>query len=64
VHATVSRNPLACVVPSGICFSKFFENTRDKNHRNPTLAPRAFQKISDSNARWFPLDDYFATEYA
>jgi hypothetical protein len=23
------RHPLACVVPSGICLSKFFENTRD-----------------------------------
>jgi hypothetical protein len=29
LDATVSRHPLTCVVPSGSCLSKFFENTRD-----------------------------------
>ncbi len=54
-----------CVVPSGICLSKFFENTRDGGYFNQTASPRAFQKISDSNAQWFPLgrwlDDVWKT---
>ncbi len=54
-RSTVSLNPLACVVPSGICLRNLFENTRDCGHHNPTLSPRAFQKISESNAQWFPL---------
>jgi hypothetical protein len=44
-----------CVVPSGICLINLFENTRDSGHHNLTHSPRAFQKISDSNAQWFPL---------
>ena len=39
-----------------------FENTRDVDYCDQTLAPRAFQKISDSNAQWYPQDNLPARE--
>jgi hypothetical protein len=49
--------PLACVVPSCSCLSKFFENTRDCGLGAPAMvSTRSCQKISDSTAQWFPLN--------
>ncbi len=48
-------------LPSGICLRQFFENTRDLDCLCPTLAPRAFQKISDSNTQWSPQERSWVT---
>ncbi len=52
LRSTISTSGL----PSGIYLRKFFENTRDKDHRYPTLTPRAFQKISDANTQRSPQE--------
>jgi hypothetical protein len=41
-------------LPSGSRLRKFFENTRDNDHHNPALSPRAFQKISDPTTQRSP----------
>jgi hypothetical protein len=45
----------------GLCLRKFFENTRDFGlGKLKMVSTRSCQKMSDSTAQWFPLDDLLA----
>jgi hypothetical protein len=51
----VARHPLTCVVPSGSRLINFLKTHAITASAHQPWSPRAFQKISDSTAQWFPL---------
>jgi hypothetical protein len=51
---TFRSESFASGLPSGSRLRNLFENTRDRDHHNQILSPRAFQKISDPTAQWSP----------
>jgi hypothetical protein len=61
LNATVLHQ-FTCVVPSGSCLINFLKTHAIAATVNERQSPRAFQKISDSTAQWFPLDDFLARE--